>query len=749
MDEKIQDRAFIIIKNALEKKKFVDAMQYLRTCVLSISQYNELKTIAGHVGCSIEIISILNDKIAIQQRKFFYTKNSNGKIYTDHKLETDNSKSPQNHFSIQSNKRAKVKEIIGYSINHLRFCVCDSTRLKCVSVSLGSFGRVPGFICPYCNRTYVHYGLLGKVKNQKNQKEIKIIDFQDLKNKNVRKTSEKTSPSTSNTLILPSKKPELVYLATNIPKKCICGNTKFTDSPCLPYPISEYKFKGFICDKCSAKYILKKTYDNLSIEAKKSLLLQDITWLNIDIDSKTQKGESSNDIKNELWWKRTLAKADSENEPFTLMQGKGKQDINIVFGIDFGASTTKIVVQARLGKNAPTIRALSCENAFACESFSNNFLILSQVQMIQGEMIAMCGVGYPTAEVRPYFKGILVNEKYIDSDPDEIYFAIFFLANILKVCEKYLHSAFPPNAYRKASVKIAFGMPVSHTMSDLSNLFTSIFSVADALKREPNIDSFTGYNFVQWKELCIDTGKHLIGRKPYLDVRPEIYAEVMPIFQSNSNSLRRAIVVDVGSSTIDIAYVFTLKPVQEYIYIPIADVMPLGVEVVAASIVVQSKSDYPSLESARDALFMGTLPKTITQTVEDSVKLMLEFCLSRVQIIEAIEFEHALVKPEIPIYFYGGGSRAVWYKRFIDKSIKSYSKELKFVMPLSDLKNIPRVPDHLQHRYQVVLGLTTQDESMPLRATPIDFEQYWTMESQQDKKVPINLEELQANLYGK
>lgn len=137
MDEKIQDRAFIVIKNALEKKKFTDAMQYLRTCVLSIAQYNELKTIAGHVGCSIEIVSILNDKIANQQRKFFYTKNSNGKMYTDHKQETDNSKKPQYHFSNQPKKSTKSKEIIGYSINHLRFCVCDSTRLKRVSVSLG------------------------------------------------------------------------------------------------------------------------------------------------------------------------------------------------------------------------------------------------------------------------------------------------------------------------------------------------------------------------------------------------------------------------------------------------------------------------------------------------------------------------------------------------------------------------------------------------------------------------------------
>lgn len=748
MDEKIQDRAFIVIKNALEKKKFTDAMQYLRTCVLSIAQYNELKTIAGHVGCSIEIVSILNDKIANQQRKFFYTKNSNGKMYTDHKQETDNSKKPQYHFSTQPKKSTKLKEIIGYSINHLRFCVCDSTRLKRVSVSLGSLGRVPGFICPYCNRTYVHYGLLGKVESQKNQNEIKIIDLRDLENTNVVKTSEKTSPSTRNSLILPSKKPELVYLATDYPKKCICGNAKFIDSPCLPYPIAEYKFKGFLCDKCNAKYILNKTYDNLSIEAKKSLQLQDITWLCKDNDLKTQQLGGNNDIKNEFWWKRTLAKADSDTEPFTSMQGTGKQDINIIFGIDFGASTTKIVVQARLGKNAPTNRALSCENSFACESFSNNLLILSQVQMIQGERIAMCGVGYPSAEVRPYFKGILVNEKYIDTDPDEIYFAIFFLANILKVCEKYLHSAIPPNAYRNASVKIIFGMPVSHTMSDLSNLFTSIFSVADALKREPDIDSFTGYNFKNWKKLCIDTGMQIIKRKPYLDVRPEIYAEIMPIFQGNSNSSRRAIVVDVGSSTIDIAYVFTLKPVQEYLYIPVADVMPLGVEIVAALMVSQSQSDYPSLESARDALFRGTLPKAITQTVEDSVRMMLEFCLSRVQIIEAIEFAHSLDKPEIPIYFYGGGSRAAWYKNFINTSITTYSKGLKFVMPRCDIKSIPRVPDHLQHRFQVVLGLTNQDESLPLRATPIDFEQYWTMESHPDKNVPINLEELQANLYG-
>jgi hypothetical protein len=105
-----------------------------------------------------------------------------------------------------------------------------------------------------------------------------------------------------------------------------------------------------------------------------------------------------------------------------------------------------------------------------------------------------------------------------------------------------------------------------------------------------------------------------------------------------------------------------------------------------------------------------------------------------------------MVEPTIPIYFYGGGRDAEWFKREIYNSVKT---DVSFVQPEMQLETIPRVPDHLLHRFQVALGLSNnREEEMPLIALPEKYETWWEEPPTTATKRHIDFEELQKNLYG-
>ncbi|WP_319757953.1 hypothetical protein [uncultured Sphaerochaeta sp.] len=116
---------------------------------------------------------------------------------------------------------------------------------------------------------------------------------------------------------------------------------------------------------------------------------------------------------------------------------------------------------------------------------------------------------------------------------------------------------------------------------------------------------------------------------------------------------------------------------------------------------------------------------------------------------EDIEFGDSIEAPQIPIFLYGGGSTSVWFRKFAGERIASHSQKLQFIVSQKLSLTIPQVPEHLQHRYQVVLGLANQEAVMPLRGVPADFKHYWEGDGKMVKHTSIDLEDLQANLYGK
>ncbi|WP_319757952.1 hypothetical protein [uncultured Sphaerochaeta sp.] len=633
MEIDIRSKVFAIIKENLEKKKFSDVFQNLKTSNLSIEQYSELLIIAEHVGCSIEILACLNEKVKNHKttfKSYSHQRTKDNNKRSECKLTTSQEKYSQcsSTNQIRNNDVLHPNKVIAYSVGPLRVCVCDTSPLVYASISLGTYGKVNGYACPCCKRVYVHNDLLKHLRGKKKKNAITIIDIQKLRRQNPHKkvvrtkqpivTSQKSMSTKSNT-----QKSVTVFLAKSLPRKCRCGSINLQFSSFLPEPLSSFRFSGYYCRKCHAKYIMENTYQNLSNDVKERLRIKKILWEEENIEKHEKQIERN--IKPKHWWNHVLESVDSTEE-FVFLEGKGVHNLKVVFGIDFGASTTKIVANMIFGENAAYNRAISFGKKFSCEKQSQDFLILSQIQMLKNNQISMCGEDYQKGKILPYFKSILVNEKYIDIDPDEVYYAIFFLANILKQCMIHLNT-FPNKLYKKVIVKLVFGMPVSHTVSMLANLFSNIFIVADQLKLEADIDSIAGYDFSEWKALCIRTGNHLVGKKKqYIDIRPEIYSEVIPIFQKNYYPSRRAIVVDIGSSTLDIAYVFTKKPALKYVYIPIAEVAPLGVEVAASVMVIDYPNLFTSLFVARDAIFTGNVPINVTRKIGRSVQKLLDMC---------------------------------------------------------------------------------------------------------------------------
>jgi hypothetical protein len=195
--------------------------------------------------------------------------------------------------------------------------------------------------------------------------------------------------------------------------------------------------------------------------------------------------------------------------------------------------------------------------------------------------------------------------------------------------------------------------------------------------------------------------------------------------------------------------VYTEPPIQNFIYIPIAEVAPVGVEVAASRLVSSNCTVFPTLQDAREYLMTYSQRRVEDKDLVNVVQELLKSCMPKIQRVEHVVFGHALVQPTIPIYFYGGGRDAKWFKFVIDNTINSRQKDLTFTMPKMQIETIPRVPDQLLHRFQVALGLSNcGEEKLPLRSLPKDHEFLWCEIPFIEQKRYIDLEELQKNLYG-
>jgi hypothetical protein len=432
------------------------------------------------------------------------------------------------------------------------------------------------------------------------------------------------------------------------------------------------------------------------------------------------------------------------------MEGTGKMRLSITLGIDFGASTTKVITFISHGPKSSFIDPIAISERIESEKNSSDLLVLSQIQLSKDGRISMADKQHTLGERRQYFKSILVNESAIEKDPDEIYYAVFFIANLLNAGIKSIKNKYPPTFYERAIVKVELGMPVSTTVGVLPNLFKNILALANELKSYAGINSVIGVPFESWKNICRKIGPGIKELKWYLDAQPEVYSEVLHLFLNTAGPGRRALVIDIGSSTLDIAFFFHVKPTIPFLYIPIAEVLPIGVEVVSATLRRRFPDRYTSLQAARQALSDDKVPTTFTKEICQTLQQAMNSIYAKIKIIEGYFQTNALGDEIIPIYFFGGGRQIVWYKNLFISSQKGNEDELQFNMPKWTFETNSKIPDHLIHRFQVAIGLAEQrPEFLPLRGLPQGFEKFWDEERNTKNFSLLNAEELQANLYGR
>jgi hypothetical protein len=272
------------------------------------------------------------------------------------------------------------------------------------------------------------------------------------------------------------------------------------------------------------------------------------------------------------------------------------------------------------------------------------------------------------------------------------------------------------------------------------------------LKDQSGLFNEDGVSFTDWKKSCNLCNKHL-SYLPYLKVQPEIYAESLEIFSDSAGPRKCAMIVDIGSSTLDFAFIY-IEGTERYMYIPLAEVTPMGIELVAATLVQNNPASFKTLQDAKKYLKSPRLPAIddIPQTKEIHPFVKKNVILTEASIKLIMEEKG---KIEVPIFFLGGGKDISWYQKAYEKGLMINSHDfISTVYPLHTpgIKDIPVV---LLHRFQVAKGLTNfRENQLALKALPENYLHHFkTIPSKgvtiEPKGVTIDLDERMAILYGR
>jgi hypothetical protein len=560
-----------------------------------------------------------------------------------------------------------------------------------------------------------------------------------------------------------------IYTTTYLPSHCIKDHTllsPLTDKPTLP---KIYQQTGRYCPSCGAYFFSTETYKHLQSERKQksknsnrqSKYVSKSPYKGKKNKEKQRPTTSKKENVSSLakiqhcnqWWENVLidkplfSNTSIDSLPsFSTYTGKGKNPLSIAIGIDFGASTTKVLYRYTLGKmDVKKETPIKFALPFSCEEGSNSLLALSQVSISSYDRISIATHNDPKWATKLYFKARLVSQTQFENDLDEIYYAIFFLAVVLKYIEKEIMEKFSNKLFSTIDWHINMGMPVTGSKGTTQNIFTNILYCATHLKDQKGLLDEEGVSFSDWKKICKLCHSHLIYL-PYLNVQPEVYAEALEIFSDSAGPRKCAMIVDIGSSTLDFAFIY-VEGTERHMYIPLAEVVPMGIELVAATLVQYNPTSFLTLQAAKEYLQLPRLSEIdeIAQT-----KKIHPFVNRNVYQTEAtikiIMGEKG--KIEVPIFFLGGGKDILWYQNAYKKGLIITNHDFISTVYQRPTPDINSIPEALHHRFQVAKGLTNfRNNQLRLMTLPEDYLHFFGTNPSKEKTV--NLDERMAILYGK
>lgn len=407
----------------------------------------------------------------------------------------------------------------------------------------------------------------------------------------------------------------------------------------------------------------------------------------------------------------------------------------VLIGVDFGSSTTKVCYRI-LGGSIDK-KAIVRFPQFGDDEHS--FLIPSMVYATPDKKYL---------SIRPfggcialkYFKSNLLGAHSDQLKKYSQLLCSFFLAHVLSEAMAYIREKeVKLLADEEPVLMVNVGIPVERDEPTLRQKYEEIIRVAIA---SCDMDFVLSRVFVSQWNTFFDGHKGHVSRRIYFELHPEILAEVVDVFEDPEMEEGLSMIVDVGSSTMDIAVVDLDRHSFSGIYavdFVSAKVVKLGVD---ETIKILKKHSDSLACSFRDVLLLDTyhddsqrIMRKISTAVHGleniSGTLDKKFfgAIASVYMVAADSSMRNKLNDMsyMPIYFLGGGGCYSWYLHlpklaYDENKLRNCNlpkfRQMKTLSPL-DLQNIT---EDQYSRFRVAFGLLYPETMLKVTGMPWHFE---------------------------
>jgi len=406
----------------------------------------------------------------------------------------------------------------------------------------------------------------------------------------------------------------------------------------------------------------------------------------------------------------------------------GEIDTDVVMGIDWGTTYTKVVIQE-----------LGSRKAFAVQfgdTGLESYLLPSQIYR-NGNTYGFTG---SEVNLKKNLKLPILNRNY---DINDLSYIIAFLAVVIRNAREWFlinHGSIFNNARLAWSYHI--GVPSVTSDIELGALFQNILHSAAAISLN-NVESIFNSDVLSAANL-VKLGswfdENRVVDEYYISAFPEISAQLHGYVSSNKwdDSLRKVMIIDIGGGTVDSAIINVTKNSSEVQY----NCLKSHVFNCGAEMLHLKRQDWIEDSFARSRVNNPTLFKEIELMRKASGKLFkipssVVHYLSQAAFPENLEnnvdtvFDRnyattlyaSVIAPvqiidprtdwsKLKVFFCGGASNNKVYQYYINRVNSSESKSLRFnlsTLEAPESLDIVGVESRDYHRLSVAFGLSFQD----------------------------------------
>lgn len=250
-------------------------------------------------------------------------------------------------------------------------------------------------------------------------------------------------------------------------------------------------------------------------------------------------------------------------------------DVIVTIGLDFGSSTTKVCYRIQtpeIDKNGVV--------KFSSKNASPDGLLLDSVVYVADNLQFISHKAFASCKMVRYLKADMI-ARFQDSKNIEIHKLIcsYFIAYIIGAARDYIENIEDLIISRHQVIWIInLGVPVAHEGIEFLSLYEEM--VKAAVLHHKEAFQFYLISMERWRGYYVAAKEKTLGDMHY-HLTPELLAEVIDVFEDFEVDDGLAIIVDVGSATVDIAVTSLDRhstDVHHNVDFVAAKVSPLGVD---------------------------------------------------------------------------------------------------------------------------------------------------------------------------